>query len=249
MLEHNEDMYHRDHDQSTALYFAARFDSVEIAEILLDAGAELNVLNNKSNSALMVAIDYGSSNVADFLLRHGAQIGHYDNFGQTAFDVAGSLEIVQKLLDWGVDPSFSLPNGRTALHIAAISDNIGITECLIQHGSATTCMDIKDYTPLDEAVIKAKSKSTVQWLIRHGGFTGPNEAAPSEKLVAKWSAITQHELESREITDMTGKEVCYRLWFHGPESEKEDTDAETDTGSDGVSSIECAFANLPFFFW
>lgn len=61
--------------------------------------------------------------------------------------ICGSLEIVKKLLNWGIDPNFSLPNGRTALHVAATLDSVGITECLIKHGSTTTCMDIKDYTP------------------------------------------------------------------------------------------------------
>lgn len=46
---------------------------------------------------------------------------------------------------------------------------------------------------------------------------------------------------------MTGEELGYTLWFHGPESEKEDTNMETDTGSDGVSSLEHAFDHLPFF--
>ncbi|CAI7614662.1 unnamed protein product [Penicillium pancosmium] len=165
----------------------------------------------------------------------------------------GSLEIVKKLLDWGIDPNFSLPNGRTPLHIAANRDNVEITELLIQNGSATTNMDIMNYTPLDDAVIRGILKSTVQCLIRHGGFTGPNEAAPSENLVAKWSDITEHELEIRETVDGTGEEFTYRINFHSPGPENICADIESDratgtyTGCDRVSSIERAFAHLPFF--
>lgn len=54
-------------------------------------------------------------------------------------------------------------------------------------------------------------------------------------------------LSLRETTDDTGHEDCYGLCFYGPESEKEDTDIETDTVSDGVYSVERAFNDLPFF--
>lgn len=112
--------------------------------------------------------------------------------------VCGSLEMVQKLLDWGIDPNFSLPNGRTALHIAATFDKVEISKCLIQHGSATSCVDIKNYTPLADTVIENISKNTMQCLIRHGGFTGPNEAAPSERLVAECKEWPLSSLASRD---------------------------------------------------
>ncbi|WP_156307271.1 ankyrin repeat domain-containing protein [Sphingobacterium endophyticum] len=71
-----------------------------IAKMLIEAGAEVNVLQSSRISPLHLAAQQGNIDLIIILLEHGANISIRNDFGQTASDMAsekGFLEIAEIL--------------------------------------------------------------------------------------------------------------------------------------------------------
>lgn len=89
----------------TAIMFASRAGHVEIAKLLLDAGADVNVHGNYAGTtALMWASQYESKEIVKLLIEAHAEINAKNHQGQTALYFAlenGNTEIVQILQNAG----------------------------------------------------------------------------------------------------------------------------------------------------
>ena len=85
----------------TALHWAALSDNMNIVEILLDRGIDINSKDNNDNTALHLAA------------------------------IKGNINIVEILLDRGIDINSKGNDGRTALHWAASNGNMNIVEILL----------------------------------------------------------------------------------------------------------------------
>lgn len=58
--------------QLPGLHMAARVGSLEIAQALVDAGADVNAWNYEHETPLQIAMEFGYSHVAEMLVKHGA---------------------------------------------------------------------------------------------------------------------------------------------------------------------------------
>jgi ankyrin repeat protein len=90
----------------TPLLFAAREGHVEMARLLLNAGADIDGVAGNGTSPLVVAAHSGHTELAIELLEHGANANAM-GAGYTALHAAilrGDLAVVQALLDHGADP-------------------------------------------------------------------------------------------------------------------------------------------------
>ncbi len=107
----------------TPLYLAAFNGDVEMALLLLGAGANVNAAETFGIrlSALDAAITYDRLEMVKTLLNHGAYVNRFVE-GETPLMLAvrvGNLQIVQELLDHGADVNaVDEFGGRTALEIA-----------------------------------------------------------------------------------------------------------------------------------
>lgn len=115
----------------TALHFAAREGKLESIRALIEAGADLNLVDDDKSSALILAIFNGHLDVAGALLDAGADPDISDRWGRTALFVATDLntldanpwpapkktdkltavDIVKKILDNDADPDPLLKSG------------------------------------------------------------------------------------------------------------------------------------------
>jgi len=98
----NSTNWYRNHHGNTALHIAALQGYMNIVEILLDIGIDINSKNNNGNTALHVAAIHGNMNIVEILLDRGADINSKDNDGQTALHEAaanGYTNIVEILLE------------------------------------------------------------------------------------------------------------------------------------------------------
>ena len=78
----------RDNDDWTALSWAAWSGLGDIVSILLEKGAQKDVVDKKGNTPLMLAALRGNDTVVDILRKAGADINMKNNDGQTALSIA-----------------------------------------------------------------------------------------------------------------------------------------------------------------
>jgi ankyrin repeat protein len=112
----------------TPLLYAARDGRLDLARMLIAAGADINAVEANGTSPLVVAIINGHIDVAQFLLEHGANPNAADGFGRAALwsavdlrnldldnktgenptDRALVLGLIQALLERGASPNAAL---------------------------------------------------------------------------------------------------------------------------------------------
>ena len=108
---------------STPLITAAFFGKIEIAKILIDAGADLNCRNADGSTALHTAAAFGKTEVAEILIDAGADFNQQNNQGATALHVAAffcHVEIVKALLEKGADKTLKNTAGQTAFESVSL---------------------------------------------------------------------------------------------------------------------------------
>lgn len=94
------------------LYWAARRGYIEIAELLLNAGADINGLDGFHDTALITALENGHTDMVKFLVEKGADVNIPTSFGVTPF--AGACahetpELIKLMLDHGGNPEKAFP--------------------------------------------------------------------------------------------------------------------------------------------
>lgn len=108
-------------NQGSPLHFAAKKDSVEAAEFLLELGADTHIRDSSGNTALHVAAKYNSFNVATALLNKGIRINEVNDRKETALLIAarrGHFEVIEVLVQYGPDLGIRNRDGKTAREIA-----------------------------------------------------------------------------------------------------------------------------------
>ena len=81
---------------STPLIIASVFGKTRIAELLINAGADLNIQNNDGSTALLTAAFFCRPDIVKMLLKKNANKTLKNNYGQNAYEsVSGSFESVK----------------------------------------------------------------------------------------------------------------------------------------------------------
>jgi ankyrin repeat protein len=92
-------------DGTTALHWAAHFDNLAAADLLIKAGANARAANRYGVSPLWLAC------------------------------INGSAAMIERLLDAGADPNTTMPEGDTALMTAARTGNVAAVRALLTRGA------------------------------------------------------------------------------------------------------------------
>ncbi len=134
-------------DGMTPLHWAAEAGDSEIGQMLLIAGAHVDVVTRIGrHTPLILAARSGAASLVQALLERGALPNQSSSTGTTALMVAagaGSTEAVTALLDAGADwAATEQRHGQTALMFAAASNRADVIELLLDHG-ADTCTATK----------------------------------------------------------------------------------------------------------
>eukprot|EP00501_MAST-03F_sp_TOSAG23-6_P002258 GSMAST32.ASY1.ANO1.2358.1 assembled CDS len=178
--------------ERTALIEAARSESqirsIEVINVLLENGADVNYSDHYGSTALLYACENACEEVVKVLIASGADVHHSDNQGRTSLVLAtingstdvvqllidsgadvndalikavcyGRLEIVQKVIAAGADVNKADSMGFTPLYYASQNGHEGIVEELISSDAGVDlAADERGLTPLYTASIKAHEK-------------------------------------------------------------------------------------------
>jgi uncharacterized protein len=160
-------------DGATALAWSVYWDSKEITEVLLRAGANPNIANEYGITPLFLAVKNRNAAMVEVLLDGGANANATLWSGESPLMTAaktGVNEVVNTLLAHGADINIQEPRrNQSALMWAIAFDNPDTARVLIEEGAdvnASTIMLDEDFDPVVLEGYKANVLGTPQ-----GGYT------------------------------------------------------------------------------
>ena len=166
-------------DGTTALHWAAHRDDLAIVELLIGAGADVNLTNDYGVTPLSLACTNGSAQVVARLLDAGAD-PEMRTAGETALMTAvrtGSVDTVEVLISHGADlGATEAASGQTLLMTAAAEMHPSLVRLLLARGADVHARSVVGFTPLLFAV-RAGDLESVRLLI--GGGATANERLPA----------------------------------------------------------------------
>ncbi|HYL39185.1 MAG TPA: photosynthetic reaction center cytochrome c subunit family protein [Bryobacteraceae bacterium] len=138
LLAQHADVNAEQEDGATALEWAAHWDDLEAADLLVRAGARPDAANALGVTPLSLAC------------------------------VNGSAAMVQKLLSAGASANLSLPTGETPLMTCSRSGSVEAVKALLAHGASVNAKEnLQDQTALMWAVAE-RHPEVVRVLLEHG---------------------------------------------------------------------------------
>ncbi len=141
----------------SALHLATRYNTAQIAELLIAYGANVNARIKYGLTPLHLAAIEDAVQVADLLIAHGADVNAPDEYGFTPLHLAAiedAVQVAELLIAHGANVNARNKYGLTPLHWAAIEDAIQVAELLIAHGANVNAQTERGWTPLHWAVYR-----------------------------------------------------------------------------------------------
>uniref|UniRef100_H3D6S3 Poly [ADP-ribose] polymerase n=1 Tax=Tetraodon nigroviridis TaxID=99883 RepID=H3D6S3_TETNG len=110
---------------STPLHLAAGYNNLEVAEYLLEHGADVNAQDKGGLIPLHNAASYGHVDIAALLIKHNTCVNATDKWAFTPLHEAaqkGRTQLCALLLAHGADPTMRNQEGQTPLDLATADD-------------------------------------------------------------------------------------------------------------------------------
>jgi uncharacterized protein len=158
-------------DGMTALHWAAYQDDIEMAKLLMGAGADAKAENRYGVTPLSLACQNGNTALVELLLEAGANPNTTLRGGETVLMTAartGRIGAVKALLSRGARVDWKEPHGQTALMWAAAEGHSAVVGLLIEAGADfRTPLADSGFTPLFFAVREGQI-DVVRTLVKAG---------------------------------------------------------------------------------
>jgi ankyrin repeat protein len=195
------EQYRKKFGNMTYIHAAAIDGNVEIAQLLVTNGANVNkrIVFSNGLQAIHLAALYGHTDFIKWLASNGADIKAtaagttrfsgdklfhkktgmpQTNNGMQAIHFAsstGHLEVVKLLVESGVEVATQDKSGNQAIHFASCGGHQAIIEWLVSHGADINAKNSKGKQPLDMAYV-CKHKKVVKWLKQNMNADKPKKS-------------------------------------------------------------------------
>lgn len=194
----------------TPLHWAASEGEIEVVELLISRGADVNARDLEGETPLFGAVDH-STDVSSILLEAGSDVNTRNYEGKTALHkLAYYGERIESkfLIEHGAKIKVKDNDGRSPLHYAALSGLQEEVVLLISYGAEVNSKDNRDYSPLHMAVTANITQAKLSSYL-----------ATIEKLIHYGSDVTAQTSEGKTALELAYyQEIIELLIQHGAEN-------------------------------
>ncbi|KAK3390249.1 ankyrin repeat-containing domain protein [Podospora didyma] len=181
LLRHGALVTARSGRSGTVLHYATGRNTpnmLETIEALLDAGADVNAIDDDGDTPLIQCMINGRADVAELLIRHGADLNVINKLGVTALTGCagkGIMNVIEVLLKHGADVNLCSEARVTALHLAAAQDDPAVVRRLLEAGANPHLAGRYELTPLHVASQNDNEEILIA-MLEHGVNLNPLRA-------------------------------------------------------------------------
>lgn len=164
--------------EETPLTLAATDGKLRMAELLLEAGADVDLPDIGDRTPLYFAAQNGHPDIARLLVEHRADPRAISELGLTPFLIAayhGHVEIVKLLMNAGVSIDDAGRDGHTMLHAAVLGRKTDLVRALITLGADVNARNQRGESILDVASAKDGDKTLQALLVSKGAKSGTRD--------------------------------------------------------------------------
>ncbi len=157
---------------TTALEHAVRNSNREMVQLLIAAGAKVNLKDDSGATALMMLDGDATTDLVWDLINVGAKVSLTDNGGNTALmraATANNLEAVKALIEAGAEVDARNKQGQTALMLAAADGNVNVVRALVLDGANISATDAANKNALGYALENERTP-VIRFLKSKGAF-------------------------------------------------------------------------------
>jgi ankyrin repeat protein len=171
-------------DGATALHWAAYWDDLETARLLVAAGAKVDATNRYGVTPLSLACTNGNAAMIELLLNAKADPNLALPEGETPLMTAartGKADAVKMLFTHGADvKAKEATHGQTALMWAAAEGNVAAAEMLLEFGADLHAVSKGGFSALMFAVREGRA-SVVKALLKAGASVNETLQPPAKQ--------------------------------------------------------------------
>uniref|UniRef100_A0A5K3ETX1 ANK_REP_REGION domain-containing protein n=2 Tax=Mesocestoides corti TaxID=53468 RepID=A0A5K3ETX1_MESCO len=159
--------------QETALTLAACGGFIEVCEMLLKAGADIEVGNTGCSTPLMEAAQEGHLELVRRLLHQGANVNSITTSGDTALHYAaenGHVKVCKELLNWGatLGQPLVIEGCKTPLMKAARSGHLEVVQLLVEWGFSVNQPTSQNEATALSLACNGGHVQVVEYLLKNG---------------------------------------------------------------------------------
>ena len=212
LLQKGANVHHHEKGTgNTPLFIAIQFASIDIMELLISSGANLEEQNNNGGTPLFLAVQMKEIEKVEYLLQKGANVHHHEKErGNTPLFTAiqfASIDIMELLISSGANLEEQNNNGGTPLFLAVQMKEIEKVEYLLQKGANVHHHETeRGNTPLFYA-IQFASIDIMELLISSGANL---EEQNNNGATPLFLAVERKEIETVEYLLQKGANVHHQ---------------------------------------